>query len=816
MSKSMRGTKSKAQLDETYYLPDEITTFEAKLKEDWYIPTADYYIQLALSLTSPEKVREDLDLAQGIIPETIYHSVNEQMNKIDEGEESGYNTFNIPDDYMYEDLISPIKNRYVGEFMVKGNNFNVTVEDPDAVMKISNEVRREIYKMLVSATVAYINGQEQQGQQVNPDQIKEFIEQRKKEYLAKKAEQGKNLVDYMLKLRRYNEKLWQLAYNMFATYKPTVYFKLEENCVDFEVVPPTEVFRVRSDNNLFSEDDEVFVRKHFISISKIQSDYVNKGLITKKDYEYLKSIVGKSDGVEHSSAGILLSRDIVHDRFTNSAIFHKGHKYVENMRKNIGETSIFSPRHNEVEHNHLVFKTGVKIKILTYIDEFGIVQEKEVDNSYKLDEENGDISVENTVKYEYWEMDRFSDRYFGIYTKPRPLIVQRDELGKGGCKMNYLSMSSILNDFGDTTIPRRIAPVIALYQLVTIKWQQELAAFQGFINVIPESLLASSDDYETDERLSQLMRDKLLLINDADVDVNSLQALRSIGNGAQAEYLMNLLNLRVMLKNDARELADMNPERFGNIDTKGGRGLTNDAAQRVSMGSVPMHTMFDMFLERFYNALMDYTRLLYTNGVNISRNFQGEQVDIKMNYEELLSSDWGIFATLSQIERMRMEAVRESVVQAAAQNAEYEIMAETLTSDNTQELKRYLKDIQEIIRSREQMNQDAERQLQKYIEDSKAREAQMDREHDVQIENIKGEFDLEREYIKAGIAMATLESAGKEGGEIMDTAKEFMERDKDWFERRMKEREADRKDRELIEKKETRKSNEKIARMNKN
>lgn len=820
MAKKRKTKANSLDFDKTYYLPEQDTSFNTKLKEDWYIPTADYYINLATKLNDSKVIEENLMLAKGEIPRYIYEAVNTQLGKLNEDITDLELGSDLIEDGLIEDLMTPIKNRYMGEFMIKSNNYSIVVEDADAVMLLNQKVKVKLYRILTRVVVQYIQNMQQQQQgeegiEISEEMIKALIEKEKKKHFEEEGEQAKDILDYTLNLNRIEEIIYQLAYYTFATNYPVIYFKLDNNKIKLEIVPPTEALRVRSDNNLFIEDDDVFVRRRFISINRVVSEYGNDDLLSKKDIDYLKEIVGKNDGVERSNAGIMIDRTIINTRYNTSPLVNQG-GYFESHYNNKDSTIRFSPRHNEVEHYHVVFKTGLKIKVLHYLDILGSIQEKEVDNSYTLNEENGDLKLESIVKYEYWEIDRFGDRFSGIYTKPRPIIVQRDELGSNGCKSVYNGMSSLLNDFGITPIPKRVAPLLALYHIVTKKLLQEIASYQGYINTIPESLLSDSAEMTQIERLTQLYRDKLLIINDSEANANILQALNSIGSNSQAQYLDSLYGLRDKLKYELRELADMNPERYGNVDTRGGKAVTEEAIQRISVGTIPLHTMFEIFLERVYQAIIDYVRLLSTDGIKLSFSKNDKLVEVDLDYEELLHKQIGVFVVKSQRERMKLERIRESVAQAAAQNAEFGIMAEVLDSENMQELKKYMKDVQKINETKQQAQQQAEQELSKYIEDTKAMVEEAENETKKEVEHIKGEYSIRVETIRAGIAISTMTNTGEGENPLVQEAKDLFEREKELANRSLEERKLAMKEKELNFKEKKRISDEKIAKMNKN
>lgn len=808
-------SKNSKNLYDHIKLPNQRNSYEEKMKLDWYMATCDHYINRASALNNSSQKEEDLLLSQGIIPSSVYEYVNSQLTKfVSKDKDSKTALDGIPDALKQDDVITPIRNRYIGEFMAQPNHFNCTVEDSDIMMKINQKLKIAISKILSAKLVQYLEQTVAQGEEPSEVTIENMVKEEKRKYLEDKAIEAKHFLSAILKENRIEETNSQLFYYMFSNFMPVVYFRLKENHIAIEVVPPTEAMRIRSNNNLFIEDDDAFVRKELVTITKVlehQSDFKEEDL-----KEIDKMLDENSSVYSHTSGGISVSTANLKSRLITADSFKANKGYIyDAFNRNTDSTVQVAGKSGEVSRYHVVWRTELELNILKYLDEGGEIQEMEVPKDYKLIEEAGDLSLEPIVKQEFWEIFRYGDSMSGIYSIPKPILVQRDEFSNHRiCKSVYNGLTSVLNDYNPTPIPRKICKLVALREIINIQIHREIAKFKGYLNLIPEGILSDSDEFTQLQRLEYMYKDNTLIFNDEEANVNVLQALRSIGNNAQGEYIMALYNIRDRVKQEAREAADMNPERFGDIDTRGGKAVTENAIQRIATGSIPIFVMFDLFLERVYQAIIDYARLIYTNGMKLAyTNNDGKLIEVNVDYEDLLYREIGINVTKNYVEKYRLDKIREAVMSAAAQSAEFGIMGQAITSDNTKELEKYLRELQETIQLRAEQARQQEGELAQQVEQIKQQLRMEEMEHEKEIEGIKGDYMLEAKYIDAEVKLAAIKSAG--GSEGLEEIERNIEELRERFKQKMEEKAASQKDRELDLKQEEIKSKERIAKQKK-
>jgi len=767
------------------------SSFKTKRNADWYEPMADYYIDLAESLNDTNLTVDALNAAKGVVSDSVMQEVLEQIN--DKAVDVTVKELNILDDV---DIITPIKERYLGDFVKTPNFYTCTLEGEDITLALKHKTQGELFKVFTNKLEleldkirkeeeAVIQAQqeaqeraEQTGQAMQQEQkaadigspsdaaedaeeMEMRIKKIKKDYFNKEAMKAKDLVEFFVKEVRLEEKLYQLFYYFFATEQVYVKFNPSTEDIGLEILHPAEYLRIPTVGSVFVEDDNEGVVKRKKSIKAILDDHGDK--LSKDDVDYLTTLLASgSTGSINVSKDILLSRQIEFSKLAN--------QYKENLGTNA--EAVFANSANEVEEYEIFFTTKRKIGTLHYLDELGEVQQTEVGETYKLDEVNGDLKINWWWLDEVWSMFRWGNgNGVGVYTKPFPIPVQRADLNiKNSTTLPIIGLDGILNDFGRKPIPLRMLSHQALYLILTNKYRKEMAKFHGFVNLLAESVLSDSDEFTQAERLNYMYKDNLLIINDTEVDANTLQSSRTIGNSGQADYIRVIDEMRKGIKAEAWDLANMNDQRYGNIDVRGGKGNNEEAIRRVSTGSILLFTMFDMFKERLYQAMSDYGRMTYTNGINKGySNKDGENVELSYTHEELISATLGIHFTTNAIEKEKIESIRNAIVSASIQSGNTLDAIDALKENDLESLRKYSEELQKAKEAREERLAKQEQDAQKYIEDRKNELEDKKIKNDSDIADKKGEYELllkDKEIYKTMLELQSNEKIalmGKDG-----------------------------------------------------
>ena len=171
------------------------------------------------------------------------------------------------------------------------------------------------------------------------------------------------------------------------------------------------------------------------------------------------------------------------------------------------------------------------------------------------------------------------------------------------------------------------------------------------------------------------------------------QGLRIIGNSGIGEYLNVLWTIRANNKQDARDTANMNSERFGN--TSGQQTVTNASQNiyRAKLGSTLMITMFNYALEIDHKLDLEYSKFAYANGKSgiFFDKKEGSFVNVEIDPLEHLSNRYFPIVVNSK-EEDKLREYKELAF-SAAQNGDFEIASEAIDGNSIPQLKKIIADI---------------------------------------------------------------------------------------------------------------------------
>jgi len=745
----MINTNIKGELKSVYKDSDinHYNTVKAKQRADWYVPVIEFYFEKLKNINDKGKTLEFLDAANGIYSKQLKKKFLNLINAakyIDEIE-----NLDILDEL---DLIVPITRRIIGEFIRQpDNDYTAVVKDPDATMQANKEASEKIATILMDKLMLELQSMQEdimkqagEDPQAKSEAQKQFaaqlenmdldaeMEKIKANYFDEQAEISKAFVDSLVASQDLINSLIQQFFYFYSTEEVYSYIDTDDDKVTIKHIPPQDYYRFPSSLDTNVEDDIAGMYSFEMPFYEFQTKL--KDRFTKSDYEY---IIGMYND---TSAGKGFNQQLFTRHFADYYGTDPTRSTINDIKDNVD--SIFK-QSNNIKLYHMFFRSKRKYGILSMVTPDGMPSEIVIDESYTLNPSIGDISIEWLWKDEVFDTYIAGDIVTGVYGKPMPLKYQRDFLDEvEHVKLPIIGKSGLLVNYVQKPISYRLLPFNIIYKFLHIKVQAEVAKFQGFINVIPESVLTTSEHFNLEQRLDYLFESNLLLLDDSQVSVNSLQAIRTIGS-YHKDYIAQLEDIKQGIKQDAWEMADMNNERYGEIDTRGGQGNTREAIIRISTGTLLLFTSFDNYLEHLYQAVADYGRLTATEGVNLEfKSKKGNVVNTYIDHNTLLNKEIGIFFKKSQLEREKVDAIRNNVVQAAMQNNEFLLAIEAIDSENVQHIKKLANKIDAGNKEREKYFKELEADIEKRKMEREQESEQMDYKKTIDAENIKGEYKL--------------------------------------------------------------------------
>lgn len=737
----------------TLNFPQQKVSGTVKSKAEWYTNCIDYVIDTGLAMNDRTEDEIKLRILRGDIPNSFYKKTLNPYNATNEK----YQRF--PATMRNLDIMSDIIRRYVSEYFKGVHEFIVGANNPDIVVNKNAKLKEKIGELAQQAfqqefEKAYqqaVQQAQQQGQDpntINPQDSmpdpEQFIKDFNEKYIDDESKQGQDMLDYIRSITQDNIIYLSAFFNFVSLGECFSYCDVRGSNIIKENVPVLEAYPIPN-GNYFVEDHDMFARKMMLSYQQIMDMFEDN--LDDKDKAFLETYYSR----QSAHGGIT--------RLTYNQYFETYPDVCEKFNKEERELfkrdpiNVYDVNTNLYEVWHVVWRGEAKRGILTYINELGLTTTRVVDEGYTLNKEAGDISIEWTYEPQVYEGYRIGTRYTAIYPiKARPIAFNR------GGKLPYNGIMEVLPMMGKFSIIKLITPYQIMRNIFAYHREMVIAKNKMLILLLPESLIASN----TEDKIYKMAADGVLLVDDTE-DANS-QKMANIRllNANLGSYITELTNLMEATKLEAREMVDMNVQRYGDIAQSAGAATTQEAITRSSMGMVILVQMFDEFRKADYNRDLDYCKLAYIDGLDTSYwNELGQKKYISLDVDTFINSDYSTTVRNDSKELDKVQQLRQWAF-SAAQNGDLDMALAAITGDNVSQIKATVQKFTELKRQHEEQMQQTEQMLKQEEIQNKLHEIEAKGEQDRLTEQLKYQYELQLKYID--VDMSLLGQEGTDDG----------------------------------------------------
>ena len=793
------------------YFPQQRVDGATKQKPEWYANCIDYVINAGLACNDRTKDETMLSIQRGMIPDDYYKKTLNPYNSTNEK----YTRF--PATMRNLDIMNDIIRRYVSEYFKGVHEFIVGANNPEIVLNKNAKLKEEIGKLAQQAFQAEFEKQyqalvqqaQQQGQDpdnIDPQQAmpdpEQFVKEFNEKYIDDESKQAQDVLDYIRSITEDNLIYLSAFFNYSALGECYSYADVRGDKFIKENVPILEAYPVPNDK-FFVEDFDMFARKMLLSYQQIMDMFDDN--LTDKDKKFLETYYAKDNT---TGPVTMLSYSQMFENYPD--ICGKFGKEERELFKK-DPVRISEVNSNLYEVWHVVWRGEAKQGILTYINEIGMQTTRIVDEDYQLNKEAGDISIEWAYEPQVYEGYRIGHRYASIYPiKARPIAFNR------GGKLPYNGIMEILPYMGKFSIIKLITPYQIMRNIFAYHREMVIAKNKMLVLLLPESLIASN----TEDKLYKMAADGVLLVDD-DEDSNGvkMQQIRML-NASLGDYIRQITDLIEATKLEAREMVDMNMQRYGDIAQSAGAATTQEAITRSSMGMVILVQMFDEFRKHDYNRDLDYCKLAYIDGLDTSYwDVLGQRRFISLDVNSFVASDYSTTVRNDQKELDKLQQLRQWAF-SAAQNGDLDMALAAISGDNVTQIKATIEKFMEIKRQHEEQMQQAEQILKQEELQNKIAEIQAKGEEDRKTEELKYYYEMQLKYVD--VDMSLMDTASQDDGaktrlqQIAEVNKNQVEQQKLQLTRQQIQADLYNKAADRQVKREDMASKEKIAKMNKN
>lgn len=725
--------------------PKQRVSGAEKQKAEWYANCIDYIISVGIGYNDRQDTELQLDCLHGNMPDKFYKKT---LNPYNASKEK-YTRF--PATLRNYDIMNDVVRRYVSEYFKGVHEFIVGASNPDIVINKNAKLKESIMEAAEQAFQQefqkryeqMINEAAQQGQpaeSVDPSQAmpdaKEFMDNFNRNYIDTESKQGQDVLGYIRAMTDDNLVYLSAYFNYVTLGECYTYTDVRGDKIVKESIPVTEAYPIPN-SNYFVEDHDMFARKMMMSYQQIL-DFFDDNL-TNEDRNFLETYYGQ----ENSNA----TRQLLYSKYfeTYADVCSKFTNEERNFFKN-SPISMYEDNNMLYEVWHVVWRGEARHGILTYINQLGMQTTRIVDENYVVNPEQGDISIEWAYEPQIYEGYRIGTRYTAVYpVKARPVPFNRNG------KLPYNGIMEVLPFMGKFSIVKIILPYQILRNIIYFHREMVIAKNKMLILLLPESLIASDEE----DKIYKMAADGVLFIDDSE-DTNSLKAQQiRLLNANMGQYITELTNLIESIKAEARELVDMNAQRYGQIAQSAGATTTQNAIAQSSMGSVVINQMFDEFRVHDYNRDLDYAKLAYIDGLDTSYwDELARKRYISLDVNSFINSDYSTTVRNDTKEVDKVQQLRQWAF-SAAQNGDLDMALAAITGDNVTQIKASVERFSEIKRQHEEQMQQMEQMLKQEEIQNKLQEIAAKGEQDRLTQELKYQYEMQLKGMELDAAISS-------------------------------------------------------------
>ena len=792
---------------QTFDFPSQRVSASEREKPEWYANCIDWIISQGEGIRDSGELEVKYRVLQGDIPDKFYKKILNPYNATNEK----YTRF--PATLRNYDIMKGIIRRYVSEYIKNPHDFVVGANNPEVILARNKKLQEELASLVEQQIAARIQqsyaefvNQGGNPQEFNPQEtidIEAFIKEFNQNFIDDISAQGAELLNVIKDLTD-DTAFYGNAYFNFVTFGELyTYCDVIGDKLIKRVISPRDAFPIPNDN-IFVEDYDMFACRRKLTYQQIIDEFSD--YFTEKDIQFLNTYYAR-----HS---VTTPAELMFKDFEN---YYPDicNKFTQEERQIFKSNPSMSRDINADLYDvwHVVWRGEVKRNIVTYVNQAGLITTRIEEEDYKLNPEIGDISIESVYEPQVYEGVRIGTRNTCIYPyKSRAIAYNRNG------KLPYNGITELLPGFGKFSIIDIVTPFQIFYNIVAYQREMAIAKNKLSILLIAKSLLGTKPE----ETIYKMLADGTLYIDDTnDQGMLRAQQVRMI-QADLSNYIQQLTQLMMDTEQAAKNQCDMTPQRYGEIASYAGKGTTEEAIARGSMGSVIVEFMMDMVRERDYARDMDYSKLAWIDGLDTSYRDDANNLRyVSADIDKHIYADYVIKAKNSVKESEKIDALRQFAF-SAAQNGDAKMAVAAIEGDNVAEIVKLINRFQDEKNQHEQQLKQMDQQLAQMNQEFELAKIQAKGEEDRKTEELRGYIDQQIELIRADANMisypndTTTEAMKQQGAERLEESRNRVEREKNQIAKQAQIMDLYNKERDRQVKMEDIKAKVQIAKENKN
>ena len=760
------------ELPREYDFPRQRVSNAEKNKPEWYAGCCDWIIAQGQNIRNSSDLEKKYRVLKGDIPSEFYKKILNPYNATNEK----YTRF--PATMRNYDIMKGVIRRYVSEYIKNPHDFIVGANNPEVILARNSKLRQElafIVQEQIAAKIqeSYTNwvNQGNDPQQFNPQEqfnIEEFIADFNEKYIDDISAQGQEILNVIRDITE-DKLIYSRAYFEWVTFGECyTYTDVIGEKIIKRVVSLRDAFPVPNDN-MFAEDYDMFAERRKLTYQQIIDEFDE--YLTDVDRKFLEDYYALNGNPTTPLDFATYERfypDIC-SRFNKEdrAFFSKEPSMIRDLNSNLYDVW------------HVVWRGEIRRCIVTYQNQAGFISTRIEEDDYELNFDIGDISMEYIYIPQVYESTRIGCRQYAIYPyKARAIAYNRNG------KLPYNGMNELFPGFGKFSILDIVTPFQVFYNIVAYHREMVLAKNKLNVLMIAKSLLGRVPE----DTIYKMIADGVLYIDDSeDQGMLRAQQVRFLQNNI-GDYLTQLTNLLADIENTAKMQVDMTPQRYGDIANSAGKGTTQEAIVRGSMGSVIIEYMMDLMRERDYARDMDYSKFAWIDGLDTSyRDDENNLKYVSVDVDKHIYADYVIKAKNSIKEQEKLDQLKQFAF-SAAQNGDLTAAVAAIQGDNVAAIVKLINKFNDEKAAHENELKQLDQQLEQMKQEFELQKIQMKGEEDRKTKLLEGEIDKQIELIRADANMVSYpgnvsDTEKQEGIDRLEAQRNAIQQDKNSIER---------------------------------
>lgn len=760
------------ELPREYDFPRQRVSNVEKNKPEWYAGCCDWIIAQGQNIRNSSDLEKKYRVLKGDIPSEFYKKILNPYNATNEK----YTRF--PATMRNYDIMKGVIRRYVSEYIKNPHDFIVGANNPEVILARNSKLRQElafIVQEQIAAKIqeSYANwiNQGNDPQQFNPQEqfnIEEFIADFNEKYIDDISAQGQEILNVIRDITE-DKLIYSRVYFEWVTFGECyTYTDVIGEKIIKRVVSLRDAFPVPNDN-MFVEDYDMFAERRKLTYQQIIDEFDE--YLTDVDRKFLEDYYALNGNPTTPLDFATYERfypDIC-SRFNKEdrAFFSKEPSMIRDLNSNLYDVW------------HVVWRGEIRRCIVTYQNQAGFISTRIEEDNYELNFDIGDISMEYIYVPQVYESTRIGCRQYAIYPyKARAVAYNRNG------KLPYNGMNELFPGFGKFSILDIVTPFQVFYNIVAYHREMVLAKNKLNILMIAKSLLGRVPE----DTIYKMIADGILYVDDSeDQGMLRAQQVRFLQNNI-GDYLTQLTNLLADIENTAKMQVDMTPQRYGDIANYAGKGTTQEAIVRGSMGSVIIEYMMDLMRERDYARDMDYSKFAWIDGLDTSyRDDENNLKYVSVDIDKHIYADYVIKAKNSVKEQEKLDQLKQFAF-SAAQNGDLTAAVAAIQGDNVAAIVKLINKFNDEKTAHENELKQLDQQLEQMKQEFELQKIQMKGEEDRKTKLLEGEIDKQIELIRADANMVSYpgnvsDTEKQEGIDRLEAQRNAIQQDKNSIER---------------------------------